>query len=90
MPDPKKLKVGDRIKFVSLPDEWQDQEFTIHEDDVEFMKIMIARNWPSRVYEIDEYGKPWIYARVRSEDGWEHHTWGICEKTGWRIVRKRG
>ena len=86
MPDPKKLKVGDRIRFVSLPDEWQDPKFTIFE---ECMEIMISRNWPSRIYEIDEYGTPWITARVRVKGQIEHHTWEISEATGWRLVGKR-
>lgn len=40
MSDPKKLKVGDRVQFVSLPEEWQDPRYTVLPDSVQFMKTM--------------------------------------------------
>lgn len=89
MPEPKQLKIGDRIKFVSLPEEWQDPKSLVTEEDIKFMKIMIVRRWPSRVCGIDEYGTPWIDARTRGKRGWEWHSWSIFEKTGWRLVAKR-
>ena len=89
MPDPKKLKVGDKVKFVSLPDEWRHPQAMVLKESVAFMKVMISRNWPSRVYKIDEYGVPWIKARLRRRGKPEHHWWAIVEKTGWRLVRKR-
>jgi hypothetical protein len=90
MPDPKRLKVGDRVRFVSLPDEWQDPKYFVHKESVDFMNVMISRSWPSRVYEIDEYGTPWIEARIRRKGRVEYHTWGIFERTGWRLVCARG
>ena len=89
MPDPKKLQVGDRVRFVDFPEEWQDPQYTVLPESVEFMEAMIARHWPSRVYEIDEFGTPWIAARLRKDGEIEHHTWGILEQTGWRVVRRR-
>ena len=53
MPDPKTLEVGDRVRFVALPDEWQTPGITLPGEDVAFMKAMVARTWPSRVYWID-------------------------------------
>jgi len=89
MPDPMKLKLGDRIRFVSLPDEWNDPHYFVHQECIEFMKAMISRSWPSRIYEIDEYGTPWIAARIRKGGRIEHHIWAIFEETGWRFVRRR-
>ncbi len=89
MPEPKKLQVGDRVRFVELPEEWQDPQYTVLPESVEFMEAMIARSWPSRVYEVDEFGTPWIAARLRKDGEIEHHTWGILEQTGWRVVRRR-
>jgi hypothetical protein len=89
MPDPRALKVGDRVRFVSLPDEWRAPGFTVQRDDTQFMKTMIRRSWPSRVFRIDEYGTPWIAARIRRKGRVEYHMWGISEKTGWRLVCKR-
>jgi len=89
MPDPKRLKIGDLVKFVALPDEWQAPNYHVHEESVEFMKVMIARRWPSRVCEIDDWGNPWISARIREEGEIRLHSWAIVEKTGWRLVRRR-
>ncbi len=87
MPNPKKLQVGDRVRFVCLPDEWDDPLRTVPLESVEFMEAMIARTWPSRICEVDEYGTPWICARIRKNGEIEYHCWGILEKTGWRKVR---
>jgi hypothetical protein len=89
MPDPTKLKVGDKVKFVAVPDEWNAPGRHVHPDSVAFMKAMIGRTWPSRVWRIHEDGYPWIQARMRDGDRIVHHEWGIYESTGWRLVRKR-
>ncbi len=89
MPDPKTLQVGDRVRFVSIPTEWSQPGFTVHAFDRSFMKKMIQRTWPSRVYEIDEYGQPWISARIRENGKLCHHIWAIFESTGWRRVNRR-
>ncbi len=89
MPDPKRLKVGDRVRCVSLPDERNDPLHAVQPESLEFMKAMIARNRSSRIFEVDEYGTPWIRARIRRNGGVEHHSWGILEKTGWRKVQPR-
>lgn len=89
MPDPKKLKVGDRVKFVSLPDEWKAPGYFVHAETAAFMKAMVARTWSSRVNMIGEDGYPWIDARMKNRGIVYYHGWGIYEKTGWRLVRKR-
>ena len=89
MSDPSKLEVDDLVRFVSLPDEWQDPKSRVHAESIEFMKIMISRKWPSRVCEVDEYGTPWIEARIREDGILVYHGWGILECTAWRVVRKR-
>lgn len=89
MPDPQSLKVNDYVLFIGLPAEWSRPDYTLHLECKQFMKAMIRRRFPSRVYEIDEYGTPWIAARIRRKGRIEHHTWGIFESTGWRKVRRR-
>ena len=88
MPDPKSLKVGDLVRFVALPDEWSRTGYTVHRESIAFMKMMVSRTWPSRVVEIDEYGCPWIHARIRVRGRLHYHSWGIMESTGWRVVRR--
>ena len=89
MPDPRDLKVGDRVRFVALPEEWSQPNCFVHDDDRAFMEAMINRRFSSRVYKIDEYGIPLISARLKVGDRYEWHTWGIFETTGWRKVQKR-
>ncbi len=88
MPNPKMLKVGDRIKFFALPEEWKDPTFTICDEDVAFLETLIARTWSSRVCRIDDNGTPWIEARIRRKGKLDHHSWAIQEKTGWRLVNR--
>ena len=90
MPDPRTLAVGDRVRFVSLPEEWERPGYYVHPESVEFMKTLIARKRSSRVCRIDEHGIPWIDARTRDEDGkigW--HSWSIFESTGWVRAQRR-
>jgi hypothetical protein len=89
MPDPRSLKVDDRVRFIALPDEWSHPGYTIQPECIVFMKKMIQRSWPSRVYEIDEYGQPWICAWIRERGKLSLHTWAIFESTGWRRVNRR-
>ena len=89
MPDPKSLKVGDLVLFTALPDEWLRSGYTVLRESKLFMKAMIHRTWPSRVVEIDEYGRPWIHARLHVAGKYQVHSWGIMESTGWRLVNRR-
>jgi len=89
MPNPRDLRVGDFVRFTVLPDEWRRPGYTLHRDSLSFMRILIRRRFPSRVYEIDKYGVPWIAARIRRRGRVEHHSWAIMETTGWRHVRRR-
>lgn len=88
MPDSKTLKVGDFVRFIALPDEWSRPGYTTPRDSLAFMKVMITRNWPSRIARIDEYGYPWIEARIARRGKWHYHTWAILESTGWRLVKR--
>lgn len=89
MPEPQSLKVGDLVRFVTLPEEWSRPGYTIHAESISFMKDMIRRSWPSRVWMIDEYGQPWIQARIRKRTRTHYHSWAIMESTGWRLVNRR-
>lgn len=89
MADPLSLQVGDLVRFIALPTEWQQPNYLVHRDSVRFMKKLIARSWPSRVSEINEHGYAWIDARMRVRGRWTYHRWLITEKTGWRKVQRR-
>lgn len=88
MPDPRTLKVGDRVRFISIPKEWADSKCVVHEESRAFMEAMINRRHASRICEIDADGAPWIRARMKEGDRWAHHSWAITESTGWRLVKR--
>lgn len=88
MPNPRKLKVGDRVRFFAMPDEWSHPQFTLSAYDRDFMKAMIKRQFPSRIYWVDDFGYPWIKARIKQRNKYVWHSWGISETTGWRQVKK--
>lgn len=89
MPDPLQLKVGDLVRFVSIPDEWARRGFHVHRESIQFMKRMIRRKWPARVYRLDESGYPYIHAMIRQRGKRYWHTWMITESSGWRKVCRR-
>ncbi len=89
MPEPQELKVGDKVMFIAMPDEWTTPSCEIPEESILFMERMNKRKFPSRVYEIDEYGQPWICAIFKENGERRYHTWAIMESTGWRKVKKR-
>jgi hypothetical protein len=74
---------------VSLPAEWSAPNYQLPAEDRAFMKKMIARSWPSRIFKIDEYGTPWIAARICEKGRLCYYYWGIFESSGWRRVERR-
>lgn len=91
MPDPRLLRVNDRVRFVGLPEEWAEPGHRVHDESLELMNALIARGRPARVGRIGDDGFPWIDVRIRRRDGTvAHHSWGIYETTGWVRVRRRG
>ncbi|MFO1065309.1 MAG: hypothetical protein U0892_15695 [Pirellulales bacterium] len=89
MPNPLELKIGDRVHFISLPEEWNRPGYVIHRDAKAFMKRMLKRKKPVRVAMIDEYGTPWIFANTIERGRRHYHSWAITEQTGWRMVVPR-
>ena len=89
MPDPRKLKVGDHVRFVAIPDEWQVRDRCIPRDSIAFMKRMIRRRHPSRVARKSDEGYPWIDAQIVQRGKRHYHSWLITEATGWRLVQTR-
>ena len=82
MPNPDNLKVGDKVMFTGLPEVWEGST-GVSTEDVEFMKKVAALGGVYSVYEIDEYGCPWVEIVLPTENGVEEHTWGIFENSGW-------
>jgi hypothetical protein len=82
MPSPKKLKVNDKIVFVSIPKEWERKDFQLLDEDKEFMLILIKRKRKLKVTRICDHGHPWIDFKISINGEIEYHSWAVLENTG--------
>lgn len=90
MPDPRRLRVGDRLVYVALPAHWARPDVGVPASSRRFLRAIVARGRSVRVHRKDDDGYPWFRARLRRPDGGvEHHEWGVFETTGWRRVAPR-
>jgi hypothetical protein len=70
----RKLKVGDRIRIVRTPSEFERSGVPIEDYTLALYRDLIARGRPLRICEINEYGSPCVWCRFRNADGsWPHH-----------------
>jgi hypothetical protein len=85
-----KLKVGDRIRILSVPGEGV-PNYYIHRDTTRVFKKLIARNRAVRVSEIDEYGQPWYICKFKKRHGrFETHFLAILDgENNWVLVKRR-
>lgn len=83
------LEVGDRIRLVAEPPEWRQPGYHVPTSTRRLVRRLIARRRPLRIYEVDEWGSPWVCCRFRRAAGdWEHHFLSITQG-GWVRVRPR-
>jgi hypothetical protein len=77
------LRVGDRIRPVTGPPEWGQPGYRLPPETAALWQLLVARRRPLRVYEVDEWGAPWVRCRVRRPDGgWDGHYLAITH-SGW-------
>jgi hypothetical protein len=93
--DWRKLRVGDRIRIVRMPSYEALEGNTLHRDTRRLYRMLIARNRPLRVYEIDaRWRLPWIKCKFRMKTGrWEYHYLAVNDDSWVRVksrVVKRG
>ena len=90
--DWRKLRVGDRIRFVSMPTDISQPGYVVHRDTLRVFQRLIERRRPVRVAFLDQWGDgkaPWIRCRFRRKDGRiEYHSLMI-DHDGWVRVRAR-
>ena len=85
-----KLRVGDRVRLVADPPEWQRAGYHLPPETRDLWRLLVARCRPLRVYEVDEWGAPWVRCRVpKSGGGWEQHFLAITDEGGWVRVQPR-
>jgi hypothetical protein len=86
----RKLRVGDRIRIIRLPTEWNIVPgYHVPPCTRRLYKRLITRRRPVRISEIDEWGLPWIHCKFRRPNGgWEYHFLAVNDDS-WVRVKSR-
>jgi hypothetical protein len=80
------LRVGDRIRIVKMPWDANAPGRIFMPETRRLFKKLIARRRSVRVFQIDEYGKPWIQCRFQRRNGtWEHHSLAVDDDSWVRV-----
>jgi hypothetical protein len=84
------LRVGDRIRIVRMPSKAALEGYVLPRDTRRLYKLLIARNRPLRIYEIDKRWRlPWVQCRFRMKNGkWEYHYLAVNDDS-WVRVKSR-
>ena len=85
----RKLKVNDRIRIVRMPSGVDAPGYQFGRETRKLYKQLIARGYAQRIYEIDEWGLPWIACRFQLPDGRWHHHWLAVNDDSWVLVKRR-
>jgi hypothetical protein len=84
----KRLRVGDRVRLVELPLDFFNWP-RLHPETRQAYKILLKRRTPVAVYQIDEFGMPWVAFRSRRKNGRIRHDWLAVNHGGLAIVKPR-
>lgn len=68
----RRLRVGDRIRLVEIPLDFLDWK-ALHLETKQAYRYLLKRRRPVTVYQIDEYGLPWVQFRFGRGDGRMRH-----------------
>lgn len=84
------LKVGDRIRIVSVPGEGI-LDYTIHRETKSIYRRLVARRTPVRIQWIDSDDQPWFVCKFLKKNGrFEEHWLGIfADDDNWVLVKPR-
>jgi hypothetical protein len=86
------LRIGDRIRFVSMPTEFARPGYFVHRDTLRVYRRLIERRRPVRIAYFGDWGDqkvPWIRCQFCRKDGRiEYHSLMI-NHDGWVRVRPR-
>ena len=91
MPDPSKLKPGDRIRLLAVPElDLLQREREIRDglDDAgwtaDTLERILAQDPVVVISQIDEYGQPWFEYDLKDDSGEiEEHSIAIMEEASW-------
>jgi hypothetical protein len=80
--------VGDFVRIVRLPSGIDAPGYVFPAETRTVYQWLIERGRAQRVYEIDEWGLPWIYCRFPNLDPRKHPMLAINDDS-WVLVRRR-
>ena len=86
----RKLRVGDRVRFVHMPTEFCRPGYSVHRDTRRTYKRLIERGRSVRVYKIDAWRLPWVRCQFRLKDGRIEYHYLAINHDGWVSVKPRG
>ena len=86
MPDPKLLKIGDKIKFISVPLEWNYPDYRVFPESKEFMDDLINQGEIVVINRIDEYNNPWFEVVIVRGNSKGENSWAVFESSGWVLA----
>lgn len=87
MPDPKTLRIGDVIRITSVPK----SDLSAYHSGSDYLKTtievltwMVGKNF--EIYQVDEFGKPWVHVEGYPDCDGAEHTMAICDSESWERV----
>lgn len=84
MPDPKTLSVGDVIRVTAVPKSdilaYKSGSDYLKET-IEVLTWMVGKNF--EIYQVDEFGKPWVQVVGYPEQYGGEHTMAIFDSESW-------
>ena len=84
-----RLRVGDRVRIVRMPNDFSRPDYYVHATTRRVYRLLIARGRPLRVFKVDESGLPWVQCRFRRRNGsWEHHSLAINDDSWVRVATR--
>lgn len=93
MPDRKKLKIGDKIRILSVPESDIKQrriEIAEGKDNpgwtADIIELIISQNPIVKIDEIDDFGQPWFSCDLMVNGKPEQHTLAIMEDSSWELA----
>ncbi|MCB0707377.1 MAG: hypothetical protein KDC34_18800 [Saprospiraceae bacterium] len=93
MPDRTKLKTGDKIRLLRVPDgDIAQREREIAQGitnpgwTANTIELIISQNPIVEIYDIDEFGQPWFTAEILVDGEAENHSMSLVDDESWELV----
>ena len=93
MPDRKKMKVGNKIRLLRVPEDDMEQRRSEITKDIDkpgwtanTIELIIAQNPIVEIDSIDDFGSPWFTCELIVNGKLEKHTLAIIDDDSWELI----